>query len=199
MYCGFIKIRLPVIPIFQWEFVVELIYITKCSLECKVYHIALKGSIYPENYDLCIIFKKILTVLMYSMHHGPIYSEGWLWTCLYCRYKEGTGRITNNTYTIATTNESTKVTDVISIVTLKATNADHEKRIECRAKNEALREPLSTYVTLNVQCKMFYHLWIQNFIYSTIKKKVFSLQNPEALTWLLTYNVGSFNTLMYIY
>lgn len=68
-------------------------------------------------------------------------------------YKEGTGRITNNTYTIATTNESSKVTDVISIVTLKATNADHEKRIECRAKNEALREPLSTYVTLNVQYK----------------------------------------------
>lgn len=143
--------------------------------------------------------QKFLTVLKYSMQHGPIYSEGWLWTCLYCRYKEGTGRITNNTYTIATTNESTKVTDVISIVTLKATNADHEKRIECRAKNEALREPLSTYVTLNVQCKMFYHLWIQNFINSTIKKKVFSLQNPEALTWLLTYNVGSFNTLMYIY
>lgn len=70
------KIRLPVIPIFQWEFVVELIHITKCSLECKVYHIALKGSIYPENYDLCIIFKIFLTVLMYSMHHGPIYSEG---------------------------------------------------------------------------------------------------------------------------
>lgn len=70
MYCGFIKIRLPVIPIFQWEFVVELIHITKCSLECKVYHIALKGSIYPENYDLCIIFKKFLTVLKYSMQHG---------------------------------------------------------------------------------------------------------------------------------
>lgn len=93
-----------------------------------------------------------------------IYSEGWLWICLYCRYKEGTGRITNNTYTIATTSELTKVTDVISIVTLKATNADHEKRIECRATNEALREPLSTYVTLNVQCKKSYHMLLQNLI-----------------------------------
>lgn len=73
--------------------------------------------------------------------------------CLYCRYKEGTGRITNNTYTIATTNEFTKITDFISIVTLNATNADHEKRIVCEVTNEALRDPLSTYVTLNVQCK----------------------------------------------
>ncbi|XP_022323502.2 kin of IRRE-like protein 1 isoform X1 [Crassostrea virginica] len=68
-------------------------------------------------------------------------------------YKEGTGRIANNTYTIATTDEVTKVTDVIGIVTLKATSDDHEKRIECQAKNEALRDPLSTSVILNVQYK----------------------------------------------
>ncbi|XP_056011083.1 kin of IRRE-like protein 3 isoform X2 [Ostrea edulis] len=68
-------------------------------------------------------------------------------------YKEGSGRITNNTYTTGTTNELTKVTDIIGTLTLKATNEDHEKKIECRVKNEALREPLSTSVILNVQYK----------------------------------------------
>ncbi|XP_061188974.1 kin of IRRE-like protein 1 [Saccostrea echinata] len=68
-------------------------------------------------------------------------------------YKEGSGRITNNTYTIGTPNKVTKVTDVIGIVTLKATNEDHEKKIECHAKNEALRQPLISSVTLNVQYK----------------------------------------------
>lgn len=119
-------------------------------MECKVYYIVLKGFIYLENYDLCIIFKIFLIVLMYFMYYGFIYLEGWLWTCLYCRYKEGIGRIINNIYTIVTINEFIKVIDVISIVILKAINVDYEKRIECRVKNEVLRELLSIYVILNV-------------------------------------------------
>lgn len=47
-------------------------------------------------------------------------------------------------------NEFIKVIDVISIVILKVINVDYEKRIECRVKNEVLRELLSIYVILNV-------------------------------------------------
>lgn len=58
--------------------------------------------------------------------------------CLYCRYKEGIGRIINNIYTIVMINEFIKVIDVISIVILKVINVDYEKRIECWVKNEVL-------------------------------------------------------------
>lgn len=58
--------------------------------------------------------------------------------CLYCRYKEGIGRIINNIYIIVMINEFIKVIDVISIVILKVINVDYEKRIECWVKNEVL-------------------------------------------------------------